>query len=102
MQEILNREVTMYSSSRITAEEARELANQIDMPELLLESMYAFIRADAREGKFETMIYVSEYSMGTVEQAIIQLQEDGYEVKLSGHGWLFTRIKEFTKLHVKW
>lgn len=56
----------------------------------------------AKRGQREAYEFVEKFEMYDVEAVVNQLKEDGYRVELKGNGLIFKRIKEFTKIIVRW
>lgn len=89
-------------NNKITAKEARETMNSVNMKELLLNRIYRSIRHEASDGQNNTMRYVDEFEMNDVKSAIEELEKDGFFVKLKRAGLVFKRIGIFSKIVVKW
>lgn len=89
-------------NKRITAKEARDIVDSVNMEKLLLDDIYSSIRFKAKRGQREASEFVGKFEMYDVEAVVNQLKEDGYRVELKGNGLIFKRIKEFTKIIVKW
>lgn len=87
---------------KITAKEAIRLMKSANMKEILLNRAYFSIRNKAEDGQSCTFRFVSDFSMEDVELAIKELENDGYDVELVNTGLFFKRIKESSKIIIKW